>query len=253
MGILNLIYQIVFLPFFSLAATNYTVAVDPGHGGEDQGAVRSHYREAKIVLGISTKLTKLLNKNKSFQAFLTRQGNTPLTLQQRSKMAQQKRADLFVSIHANASTDVRSRGMELYIRNELEPDMESLRLAHQEKDPGVNLKTTKVRHGDLQSIVNDLRRSANIYQSYELSWHLVKNWKVPLSKIRRNPIKQGPFYVLHKGRMPSLLVEVGFVSNPKEAARLNSPAYQQHIAQTIYAGLKDFKETLDKGQSKALK
>jgi N-acetylmuramoyl-L-alanine amidase len=228
-----------------------TIAIDAGHGGTDTGATRGAVREATVVLGISQQLERILNADPEYSAFLTRHDNTQLELHHRVKRAQQKNAELFVSIHANSSPDPHSQGMEIYFRNELAPNEESLKLAHHENQ-NETLKKKKTK-GDVTSILHDMEKSMNTLKSYELSWHIVDHWKVPFSKKRMDTVKQGPFYVIQQDTIPSILIEIGFVTNEKEAKRLNAPSYQKEIAQAIYKGLKDYKETLDKGHSKALK
>jgi N-acetylmuramoyl-L-alanine amidase len=246
-------FLLILSPLFSQALT---VAVDAGHGGIDHGATLGKVRESEVVLGVSQQLTALINQDPQFHAFLTREDDHGMELHQRVRVAKKNNTQLFISIHANSSPDPKSQGMELYFRNELEPDQESLRLASQENQEAETeefaLKKNK-RAGDLQSILQDLKRSANSLKSYELSWHILRHWNVPFSKARNQAIKQGPFHVINQQDYPSVLVEIGFVTNDKEAKRLMSADYQKEIARSIYAGLKDFKETLDKDQSKALK
>lgn len=227
------------------------VAIDAGHGGTDNGAVSNGISESTIVLQVAKKLNTLLNSNKQFTSFLIRDQNDTWELHDRVRKAHSKQSQLFISIHANSSPDPRSNGMEIYFRNELEPDEEILRLANQENQ-FTNEQKKSWRLGDVQSITQDMQRSANTMNSYELSWHVVDNWKVPFSKKRALTIKQGPFYVIHQ-KIPSVLIEVGFVTHPKESKRLATNEYQLQLAQAIFKGLKDYKETLDKGQSKALK
>ncbi len=228
-----------------------TIAIDAGHGGSDHGATHKKIYESSITLSIAQELQTLLAADPAFSSFLVRESDTALDLPQRVKKAREKEADLFVSIHANSSPDPKSSGMEIYFRNELEPDEESLLLAHNEKQ-FKNARKTSRRLGDVQSITQDLNRSINTLKSYELSWHVSENWSLPFSKKRKPPLKQGPFYVIQQG-IPSVLIEVGFVSNEKEALRLSTKEYQKQTARTIYQGLKDYKETLDKEQAKALK
>lgn len=237
--------------FCPLKVMALVVAIDAGHGGTDNGATHAGIRESAVVLGISQQLEKILNQDPSYQAFLTRTDNSQIELHQRVKKAQKNNAQLFVSIHANSSPDPHSQGMEIYFRNELPPNEESLKLAHNENQSESHKK--RKNKGDVSSILNDMLKSMNTLKSYELSWHIVDHWKVPFSKKRLDPIKQGPFYVIHQDHIPSILVEIGFITNEKESKRLNTPSYQKEIAQAIYKGLKDYKETLDKGHSKALK
>jgi N-acetylmuramoyl-L-alanine amidase len=237
-----------FQPVIALALT---IAIDAGHGGTDAGATRGGVREATVVLGISQNLEKILNADPEYSAFLTRPDNSVLELQHRVKKAQKNNAQLFVSIHANSSPDPHTQGMEIYFRNELAPNEESLRLAHHENQNEI-LKKKRAK-GDVTSILHDMQKSMNTLKSFELSWHIVDHWKVPFSKKRNDTVKQGPFYVIQQDTIPSILIEIGFVTNEKEAKRLNTASYQKEIAQAIYQGLKDYKETLDKGHSKALK
>ncbi len=239
----------LFCPLHVLA---YTIAIDAGHGGTDNGATRAGVREAAVVLGISQQLEKILNQDAQYKAFLTRPDNSHLELHQRVKKAKHNNAQLFVSIHANSSPDPHTQGMEIYFRNELSPNEESLRLAHHENQSEV-LKKKNKNKGDVSAILHDMQKSMNTLKSYELSWHIVDHWKVPFSKKRSDTIKQGPFYVIHQDSIPSILVEIGFITNEKESKRLNTASYQKEIATAIYNGLKDYKETLDKGHSKALK
>jgi N-acetylmuramoyl-L-alanine amidase len=231
-------------------AKSMTIAIDAGHGGSDHGATYKHVHESTITLGIAKELQKIIEDDNQFSSFLVRDNDKSMELHDRVKKARAKESDLFISIHANSSPDPKSHGMEIYFRNELEPDQESLRLAHQENQ--FKAITTSQKLSDIQSITQDLNRSTTTVRSYELSWHVVDNWRVPFSSKRRQPIKQGPFHVIHQG-IPSVLVEVGFVTNEKEAMRLLTPVYQKETAMAIYNGLKDYKETLDKGQTKALK
>lgn len=246
-----------FLFYFFIAMVSpqtglcFTIAIDPGHGGVDRGATNSKTAESHVVFSVSKKLEALLNNDPQFNAFLTRTDDTLVELSRRVKIGQKNQADLFLSIHANSSTDVNAQGMEIYFRNELDPDEESLLLAHQENQNHENISQRKETTGDLQSILADLKKSTSALKSYELSWHILHEWKVPFSKLRHHAIKQGPFTVVQQS-IPSALVEIGFISNDKEAKRLVSDPYQKEIAQAIYRGLKDYKVTLEKGQTKAL-
>lgn len=243
--------------FLVHSASAYTIAVDAGHGGVDTGATFGNVRESDVVLGVSKQLSALINQEGQFHAFLTRENNGSVELKQRIRTAKKNATNLFVSIHANSSPDPHSQGMEIYFRNELEPDEESLRLASQEnlEESGLADAFPQRKNkstGDLNSILQDLKRSVTSLKSYELSWHILKKWQVPFSKPRNNAIKQGPFHVINHQDFPSVLVEIGFVSNVKEAKRLASPEYQKEIAEAIYRGLKDYKESLDANKSLAL-
>lgn len=229
--------------FFSSAvslAAPLKVVVDPGHGGEDTGASFDGRMESHVVLGISRKLMELLRKDAQFSPTITRASNRAVSLPARVHFAEKHDADVFVSIHANSSPNRKSKGMEIYIQNELEPDAEALRLAHKENSMHETSNHKGKSQGDLNLIVSDLHRSASLFRSYQLSQSITKNWSVSRSRVRSEAIKQGPFRVLQQDRIPSVLVEVGFMSHTRESLLLTKDYQQTQIAHAIYNGLKDY-------------
>jgi N-acetylmuramoyl-L-alanine amidase len=223
--------------------------IDPGHGGTDSGAVQGKAREADIALRVAEILKGLLAQDKEFSASMTRSTDQNLSLQDRVKMADQAKSDLLLSIHANAASDRRARGVELYFQNHLPPDEETLYLAanedrvNTEEQTPANLEPSK--RNDVSAILEDLNRQYRIKASHKLSRNLLASWNKS-SKVETNAIRQAPFYVVSKAHMPSVLVELGFITNPKEAERLIDPAFQKEVAGRIYQGLKRYKENVDK-------
>jgi N-acetylmuramoyl-L-alanine amidase len=212
------------------------VTIDPGHGGEDHGAYHGDVKEGDLTLKISQKLYQLLTKDTHFQAQMIRDGDLEVTLEDRVKKSDQFAADIYLSVHANAHTSTQPMGAEFYIESQLPPDQESLLLAHQESRLSPAKGPNQLPQGDVESILHDLKRSNRILKSYQLSTYLRKSWTHKKKKM----IRQGPFFVLNQNSVPAVLVEVGYLSNPKERERLKQDDYQWKIARQIHQGLIDF-------------
>ncbi len=244
---------------FSTNSFALSVVIDPGHGGTDTGAKYGSAKESAIALQVSKILKKLLENEKSIQTSLTRDTDQSLTLPERVHIAEKKKADLFISIHLNASRNAKAQGVEFYFQNQLEPDEETLYLANLENQKNSDLgeafnnDKTLTKKGDVAAIIEDLRRTYKMGQSHLLSQKLFSSWSQQLNIGKdSNPIRQAPFYVISKTKIPSVLVELGFLSNPKEADKLNNPNFQAQIAQSLYKGLMNYKEMIDNSQARSL-
>lgn len=245
-------FVILFVLFFAslnLHAAEYKVVIDPGHGGTDAGATTEKIKESEITLEISKKISKLLSEDPEFKVILTRSSDSIVPLFQRSNIAINEKADLFISIHANSSTDLAAKGAEVYFQSQMPPDEETLFLASRENQGHEHQETAEsdAPQGDLAVILDDLKKNEQVYNSQILAETIITQWKKKLS-IRQEPIRQGPFHVLVSVPMPSVLVEVGFVSNKKELDQLKSNAHQSQIAEIIYKSIKNYKEKIDKSE-----
>ncbi len=212
-----------------------TIVVDPGHGGKDPGARgRRGTREKDVVLQISKRLARILKKELNCKVIMTRRSDRYLPLTQRTAIANAYKADLFVSIHANAAPTRRLRGIETYFLN-FALDEDAMRVAAREN------ATSKKRIGELKSILNDILKNSKVNESSRLAkkvqYNLVRTLKRRYKNVRNLGVKQAPFFVLIGARMPSILVETSFISNPEEERRLRSPAYQDAIARGIAKGI----------------
>ncbi|MNK12100.1 N-acetylmuramoyl-L-alanine amidase AmiC precursor [compost metagenome] len=242
---------------FSTETKAYHIMLDPGHGGVDTGAVYNSARESDLVLKVALKLKDLLDKKSDFQVSITRTKDHMLSLPERVKVAESSKADLFVSLHANAAIDQRARGVEFFFQNNLPPDEESLFLASQENQAllasseSVHLGDEPSKKGDVAAILEDLHRQNRIESSLRLTQSLTDVWHRE-GQGSQVSIKQAPFYVISKTSMPSVLIEIGFLSNPKEAKKLLSADYQNQLAQKIYSALVSYKEKMDKNDTKTL-
>ncbi|MBW2073027.1 MAG: N-acetylmuramoyl-L-alanine amidase, partial [Deltaproteobacteria bacterium] len=219
------------------------VVIDPGHGGKDPGAMGpGHVQEKKIVLAIAKKLREKLARELHLETVLTRDHDVFLPLEERTAMANTKKADLFISIHTNANRDRRVYGIATYILN-VAVDADAAQLAAMEN------ATSAKRISDLEKILNDLMLNAKINEStrlaHEVQKGLIQKLKKKFSKIKDLGVKQAPFYVLIGAQMPCILVETSFISNPREARRLSDPAYQDAIAAGIAQGIRSYIEQIE--------
>jgi len=222
-----------------------TVVIDPGHGGPKPGTIgKSGLQEKEINLAIALALQKLLREKAGLEAVLTRESDVDVPLDDRTVIANQKRADLFVSIHANAHRDRKRGGVETFFLN-ISPDESVIELAAME-----NATSTK-NIGEMKSILEKIVQNSKIQESHDLAAavqrNLVKSLARDLPAVRDLGVKGGPFWVLIGGEMPSVLVEVSHLSNSKEEAKLKTKKYRDLAAQGIFDGIMEYIHSLGKG------
>jgi len=217
----------------------HRIVVDPGHGGKDYGApgyLKGVY-EKNITLQIAKRLAKKIRRKLGCQVIMTRTTDKYLTLEERTAIANTSNADLFISIHCNSNPNRRAYGTATYFLN-LATDNDAIRVAARE-----NATSTK-NISDLQSILNDLMRHTKVNESSRLAscvQHCLCNELEDHYRfIRDNGVKQAPFYVLLGARMPAILVETSFISNPRECRRLVNPVYQNRLADAILDGVRTY-------------
>ena len=215
------------------------IVIDPGHGGKDCGAP-GYYKgvfEKDITLEIAKKLGGKIKKELGCEIFYTRTSDRFLPLEERTAIANTKNADLFISIHANASKKRHICGIETYLLN-LATDNDAIMVAAREN------ATSAKNISDLEIILNELMRNSKINESIHLASciqnTLVQGLKRKYSIINDLGVKQAPFYVLLGAEMPSVLIEIGFISNKRECKRLTDPTYQEHIVDEITQGIKHY-------------
>jgi N-acetylmuramoyl-L-alanine amidase len=218
----------------SLGLKVRTIMLDPGHGGHDPGAMAFGLQEKDLALAIAQRLeAQIRAHHPDVRVGMTREDDRFIPLARRPKLAKAFGADLFVSIHLNASPAERLHGIETYFLN-LTSDSSALAVAAREN------ATTEKKVSDLNVILLDLLRDTNILESSKLAQalhtELVDTLK-EASPVRDLGVKQAPFMVLIGAEMPSVLVEAGFVTNRSESDRLKTADYLDRIAAGIYAGL----------------
>lgn len=222
------------------------IVIDPGHGGEDPGCIgKKGLREKNIVLDVSRRLKKLLSQNDELEVILTRESDIFIPLESRTVIANQKKADLYISIHANAHRSKKRSGVETFFLN-FSHNSSVNEIAARE-----NATSTK-NLSEMKEIIQRIVRNSKIVESKELAEKIQKNLVGYLSKNHKSVkdlgVKGGPFWVLiGVEEAPSVLVEISHLSNLMEEARLKSPQYRQQIAQGIYQGILEYVRSLGKG------
>lgn len=214
------------------------IVLDPGHGGHDPGAIgRGGLKEKDVTLKLGRLLRDNLRSKLGSKIIMTRDTDVFIPLEERTAIANREDADLFVSIHINSSPRRAASGVETYMLN-LSRDEESRRLAAREN------ATSKKAVSDLEFILNDLIKTAKTNDSVRLAslvqGNLVKKLNDRFGGVKGNGVKGAPFYVLVGTRMPSILVEVSFISNPMEEKRLQDDKYLHEVIEGISAGLMSY-------------
>ena len=212
------------------------VVIDPGHGGDDTGAVsRDGVREKDVTLAVARRLARVLSAH-GHSVRLTRTGDETKALTDRTALANRLEASVFVSLHANASRAASARGAETYYMSlDDASDDTAAAVARLENAAG-----EATRGGStLDLILWDMAQAEVLNESARLALD-VQHRLNSLLNLPDRGVKQAPFVVLTGATMPAVLVEVGFLSNPQEARRLTDPDYQQRLAETLAAGIEDF-------------
>ncbi|MEW6571363.1 MAG: N-acetylmuramoyl-L-alanine amidase [Nitrospirota bacterium] len=214
------------------------IVIDPGHGGHDPGAVGPNgLCEKDIVLDIALRLKEILLKDKSNEIFLTRETDVFIPLEERTVIANEKEADLFISIHANASPRSQAKGIETYLLNWTD-DEEAMRVAARENAISLNRMRAMNRQMDIvKMITDDLMRQNKRDESVKLANYVQQSMVSTLDRSFNLGVKQALFYVLFGARMPSVLVEVSFISNPEEEKLLSQELHRTQIAEAIANGI----------------
>ncbi|MFY9909923.1 MAG: N-acetylmuramoyl-L-alanine amidase [Candidatus Sulfotelmatobacter sp.] len=211
------------------------IVIDPGHGGHDTGTIGPNGLEEKdLVLDVGRRLGKLLEARLGAEVVYTRKDDTFIPLETRTAIANQARADLFVSIHANSSHDPDARGVETYYLN-FTSSRDALEVAARENA----VSDTSIY--ELQDLVKKIALKEKIEESREFAWDVQESLHSGLAAkspaIRDRGVKKAPFIVLIGANMPSILAEISFVSNPTDERRLSTAEYRQRIAESLYRGI----------------
>jgi N-acetylmuramoyl-L-alanine amidase len=217
------------------------IVIDPGHGGYDPGAMNDGLSEADLVLDLALRLEKLLLKQPGVEVVMTRRSNVFVPLEERTAIANREGADLFLSIHANASEDDRVRGIETYFLN-FAPNPAAEAIAAREN--AASARTMRqlpdiVKAIALNNKIDESRDFASLVQS-----SMMDRLKRSNKSAKDLGVKQAPFMVLIGATMPSILAEVSFLTNRQEAALLRSSAYRQQIAAALFNGVMRYQKSL---------
>ncbi len=223
------------------------LVIDPGHGGHDSGAVGPNgLKEKDVVLDIALKVRALLSGEPNIKLILTRDKDVFIPLPDRTDIALRNDADLFVSIHANASPRSGARGIETYLQNWTNEE-EAIRVAARENYVSVKRmkqKMAQYRTDDVGKILSDLNRDVKRDESIALANYVQDSLYSSVAKVHKKTVnlgvKQAMFFVLMGANMPSILAEVSFISNPDEEKLLSSDIYRNILAGSIAAGIRTY-------------
>jgi len=218
------------------------VVIDPGHGGHDQGTAGPHgLLEKELVLDVSLRLGKLIEQELGTEVLYTRNDDSFVALERRTQFANEKRADLFISVHANSSSYPSISGVETYVLN-FTDNRSALDVAMREN------ATAQKPMSDLRDIIQDISAHDKAQESKDFAGKIqaalfgFESRNFP-GEYNRG-VKQAPFVVLIGTQMPAILTEIGFVTNPKEEALLKKAEYRQKLAESIFHGVMKYNDSL---------
>lgn len=218
----------------------FVVVIDPGHGGEEEGAAGpTGLLEKDVTLDIARRLKAQLEDGHDVEVLLTRTDDATVSLDDRTAIANHERADLFVSIHANASRRTGVRGAETYFLSYQATDDESRVVAAIENN-AMGIEGGVQGQPGLEMVLWELAQSAFLKESSALAEMIQDNLNDALD-IRNRGIKQAPFRVLMGATMPAVLVEVGFISNADEEQKLRRPAFKEQLAEVLYESIRQYR------------
>ncbi len=221
-------------------ASSKTIVIDPGHGGKDPGAVGyKRYQEKKAVLAIAKKLKTILKK-RGYRVYLTRERDTFIKLRDRTHFANEKNADLFISIHANAAPKKKRlsmRGIETFFLSPAKTEKAKRIAAIENREAGMLGALSK---DTLLSFLNRNKIVQSNKLAIDIQGGILSYLKKKYEGIVDGGVREAPFWVLVGAQMPAVLIEVGYITNPKEADRLFNPFYQKRFAEGIARGIDNY-------------
>ena len=224
------------------------ILIDAGHGGEDSGAVgKNKSLEKNVNLSIATKLVAIINQNKDLNAVLSRSGDYYVPLTKRLMIAQNQKATMFISIHADSVESINAKGASVYILSE-KGNNSKLAMQLEESQNVVDqfggVETVIDNDQFLKNILTDYSRKDREKQSFELAQEIISQLE-KIGPIHKKIPQKANFVVLKSPSIPSVLVETAFISNPTQEKRLTNKRQQQKIARSIYQGIVNYYQELD--------
>jgi N-acetylmuramoyl-L-alanine amidase len=223
------------------------IAIDAGHGGEDPGASGpNNLREKNVVMGIARQMQQFIDSTPGYQALMVRDGDYYIALRERAEIARQNRADIFISIHADAFDQPQANGASVYALSDRGATSERASYLAQKENRadligGVGDLSLRDKDDLLASVLLDLSMTATLDSSLRLGAAIVPQMG-QVTRMHKNQVEQASFMVLKSPDLPSLLIETGFISNPQEARNLANPTFQANMAQAIFNGVRSYFE-----------
>ncbi len=219
----------------------FIVAIDAGHGGKDGGALGPNGTlEKDVVFSIAKKLVTLIRNEKVMRSVMVRTGDNYLDLRKRAETAHEARADLFISLHADAYEDNMTQGSSVFTLSETSATSEAARyLADRENAAEVGGVDLKKQDAILASVLVDMSKNATLEASDKAATSLITALEKEF-KVHNHKIQKANFAVLRSLDVPSVLIETGFISNPEEEKRLLDPRHQERLARALFRGIKTY-------------
>jgi N-acetylmuramoyl-L-alanine amidase len=213
------------------------IVIDPGHGGKDPGAISRHGVEEKAInLQLAEELAAALKQEDGYEVLLTRMDDSFVPLDERAKFANGENADLFISMHCNASLSSKLKGFEVYFLSEKASDPHADAVAQLENAPLALEGKTATPPSHVLAVLRSLVKNANINEASALGTLIDRQMGERLSEPSLG-VKQAAFYVLRGAEMPAVLIEMGFLSNSKEERLLQKDAFRKKLVRGIAAGI----------------
>jgi len=226
----------------SIPRRDIVIAIDAGHGGKDSGAIGKHgTKEKDIVLAIARKLANLVDKEPGMRAYLTRNNDTFLSLRQRINLARSKKADMFISIHADAFHRREARGASVFVLSERGASSEAAQMLADKENAADLVGGISLEDKDhlLASVLLDLSQTASLEASLEVAETVLSGLK-RVGHTHKKQVESAAFVVLKAPDIPSILVETAFISNPAEEQKLRSSDHQNKLALAMMSGIRNY-------------
>lgn len=216
------------------------IAIDPGHGGHDPGAIgKLRTREKDVALSISREIARRINAEPGMKAVLVRNSDTYIDHRARTGIARRHKADLFVSVHADAVRDRRASGASVYALSLKGASDEAAKQLAERENASVGGVSLEDKDDVLASVLIDLSQNASLSASLDVGSHVIREMS-KVAKMHRKTVQQAGLLVLKSPDMPSILVETAFISNPTEEKKLRDKAHQGRLANAILAGIRNY-------------
>jgi len=218
------------------------IAIDAGHGGEDPGAIGYRgTREKDVVMAIARRLQRMINRQRGMRAVMVRKGDYYIGLRKRVNIARKQKADMFISIHADAFKDKRARGASVFALSQHGASTETARWLAESENASDFIGGVSLEDKDdlLASVLLDLSMNGKVEASLELGDYVLSELK-NVNRVHKRKVGQAGFAVLKSPDIPSILVETAFISNPQEEKKLLNPHHQERMARSIMRGVKTY-------------
>ena len=219
----------------------FVIALDPGHGGRDPGAIgKKGTREKDIALSVAKKMKTMINRTPGYRAVLTREGDRFVTLRNRVKKAREAEADIFISLHADSFHKSNVKGASVYALSLRGASSEAARWIAKKENASDLIGGISLDDKDdlIASVLLDLSQTATIQDSLELGSDVLSNIG-KVSKLNNRKVQQAGFAVLKAPDIPSILIETAFLSNPSEERKLRNPKHQHKLAKAVFSGIRN--------------